>query len=201
MDTKTIVLHLAKATPKELGVMLHKINERVFADNEWNSYSVKAEYHIVINEIDTTLDQLYGMQIFGTLDMRLGNDVVPVSKAISNLNIAKGFFTNPPTINNLNEKELCHKIETDNNVNEKEDAKNESTPLPRKSDVQIISGTQGLADYLGCGKTLAFSIIKSKVLQEENIQYMVGKCWKFKRQGLDDYLKKNPQLIPKNRCK
>ena len=64
----------------------------------------------------------------------------------------------------------------------------------------VISGTQGLADYLGCSKSMAFSIIKSGVLKQESIQYMVGKCWKFNRKKLDEHLKKNPDMLSRIRC-
>lgn len=65
----------------------------------------------------------------------------------------------------------------------------------------VISGVQGLADYLGCGKSMAFSIIKDGVLKKEGIQYMVGKCWKFNRQKLDEHLKMHPEMLSRIRCK
>lgn len=65
----------------------------------------------------------------------------------------------------------------------------------------VISGTQGLADYLGCGKSMAFSIIKSGVLMQQGIQYMVGKSWKFNRGELDKYRREHPEVFAKIRCK
>ncbi|MBO7561329.1 MAG: helix-turn-helix domain-containing protein [Bacteroidales bacterium] len=67
--------------------------------------------------------------------------------------------------------------------------------------VKVISGTQGLADYLGCSKSMAFGIISRGVLKDIGIQYMVGKCWKFNREKLDKYLKEHPDLLANVRCK
>ena len=69
------------------------------------------------------------------------------------------------------------------------------------SGASVISGTQGLADFLGCSKSMAFAIIKSGTLKEQGIQYMVGKCWKFNRELLTTYLQSNPNLLSKIRCK
>ena len=69
------------------------------------------------------------------------------------------------------------------------------------NETPIISGTDSLAKYLGCSKSMAFSIIKNGVLKEQGIQYMVGKCWKFNRELLRTYLQSNPNLLSKIRCK
>lgn len=101
-------------------------------------------------------------------------------------------------------KDPCYETDANHNAcnkDKEEGIKTVKTTSPQKSDVQVISSIQGLADYLGCGKTLAASIVKSGVLMERGIQYMVGKCWKFNRQNLDEYLKENPQFLSKNRCK
>lgn len=66
--------------------------------------------------------------------------------------------------------------------------------------VKVISGTQGLADYLGCSKSMAFGIISKGVLKDIGVQYMVGKCWKFNREKLDKYLKEHPDLLANVRC-
>ena len=66
---------------------------------------------------------------------------------------------------------------------------------------RIISGTQGLADYLDCSKTMAFSIIREGKLLKEGIQYKVGNCWKFNREKLDKYIEENPTVFSKTRSK
>ncbi len=76
-----------------------------------------------------------------------------------------------------------------------------SAPQPQPEPSKILSGTQGLADYLGCSRTMAFSIIKSGILKDDTIQYMVGRCWKFNREKLDTYLAKNPDILGRIRCK
>lgn len=68
-------------------------------------------------------------------------------------------------------------------------------------DSPIISGTEGLAKFLGCGKSMAFSIIKNGILKEHGIQYMVGKSWKFNREKLERYITEHPELLATIRCK
>ena len=68
------------------------------------------------------------------------------------------------------------------------------------TDERVISGTEGLARFLGCSKSMAFSIIKSGVLKEAGIQYKVGNCWKFNAEGLSDFIKINPNLLANIRC-
>ena len=63
------------------------------------------------------------------------------------------------------------------------------------SAVRVISGTAGLAEFLGCGKTKAFAIIKGGVLKQAGIQYKVGKCWKFNAERLSVFLKQNPDFL------
>lgn len=75
------------------------------------------------------------------------------------------------------------------------------TPQPPAEPPKILSSTQGLADFLGCGRTMAFSIIKSGVLKKDAIQYKVGQCWKFNREKLEKYLADNPELLGRIRCK
>lgn len=65
----------------------------------------------------------------------------------------------------------------------------------RLSAVRVISGTEGLAKFLGCGKTKAFAIIDSGVLKKAGIQYKVGRCWKFNAERLSDFLKQNPDFL------
>lgn len=73
--------------------------------------------------------------------------------------------------------------------------KKEENNSPEKSCpvLKVVSGTQGLADFLGCGKTKAFEIIKSGVLKAEGIQYQVGKTWKFNAEKLEKYCLEHPE--------
>ena len=75
------------------------------------------------------------------------------------------------------------------------------TTQPPAEPPKVLSGTQELADYIGCSKTMAFSIIKSGVLKEDAIHYKVGRCWKFHRERLDKYLADNPEILGRIRCK
>ena len=74
-------------------------------------------------------------------------------------------------------------------------------PQPPAEPPKILSSTQGLADFLGCGRTMAFSIIKSGALKKDAIQYKVGQCWKFNREKLEKYLNDNPEILGRIRCK
>ena len=70
-----------------------------------------------------------------------------------------------------------------------------SQPNEKTIDAKVISGTQGLASFLGCGKTKAFEIIKSGVLKTTGIQYQVGRCWKFNAKKLTEYINNNPNFL------
>lgn len=74
-------------------------------------------------------------------------------------------------------------------------------PQPSAEPPKILSSTTGLANYLGCGRTMAFSIIKSGVLKKDAIQYKVGQCWKFNREKLDKFIADNPEILGRIRCK
>ena len=59
----------------------------------------------------------------------------------------------------------------------------------------IISGVQGLADYLGCCKGTAMKIVKSGILPAGKVQYKVGENWKFNRANLDEFMADNPEIL------
>lgn len=62
-------------------------------------------------------------------------------------------------------------------------------------DEKVVSSTEGLANFLGCGKTKAFEIIKSGALKDAGVQYRVGKCWKFNAEKLSKYLAEHPDFL------
>ena len=68
------------------------------------------------------------------------------------------------------------------------------------TDERVISGTEGLARFLGCSKSMAFSIIKNGILKEAGIQYKVGNCWKFNAEGLSNFIRIHPNLLANIRC-
>jgi transcription initiation factor TFIIIB Brf1 subunit/transcription initiation factor TFIIB len=75
----------------------------------------------------------------------------------------------------------------------------EATPEQQKPDT--ISGTKGLAKYLGCSPTMANAIIQDGILKRDKIQYRTGRIWKFNRVKLDEFLAKHPEALSKIRCK
>jgi hypothetical protein len=68
------------------------------------------------------------------------------------------------------------------------------------TDDRVISGTEGLARFLGCSKSMAFSVIKNGILKEAGLQYKVGNCWKFNAEGLKKFIKIHPNLLADIRC-
>lgn len=76
----------------------------------------------------------------------------------------------------------------DNRLNtEKRDAEIE--------DANIIKGVEGLAVFLGCGKTKAQEILNSNVLQEAGIAYRMGRGWRLKKEKLSSFMKDNPEIF------
>lgn len=69
-----------------------------------------------------------------------------------------------------------------------------------KADSRVISGTTGLSEFLGCGKSLAFAIIKDGVLIKNGIQYKVGNCWKFNAKKLEEFLEIHPDFLENIHC-
>jgi len=58
----------------------------------------------------------------------------------------------------------------------------------------VLSGTQELADFLGCSKSTAFKIIKSGVLDGKT-QYMTKGVWKFNVERLEKAVRENPKIF------
>lgn len=80
----------------------------------------------------------------------------------------------------------------------------ESSQEPRQNEIttpNVIKGVKGLAEYLNIGKTLAQSIINSKLLMENKAQYRAGRIWLFSKQKLDELLAKKPEILKNARIK
>lgn len=61
-----------------------------------------------------------------------------------------------------------------------------------KDSAYKIKGVEGLAKYLGCGKTKAQDIINSGKLQDAGVAINTGRGWRFNKEKLDAFLKENP---------
>lgn len=59
----------------------------------------------------------------------------------------------------------------------------------------IIKGVDGLAKFLGCGKTMAQKILNSKVLQKAGIAYRMGREWRLNKEELSSFMKDNPEVF------
>ena len=89
---------------------------------------------------------------------------------------------------------------TNNTRQKSSDCESTEKSTETSDNLKVISGTEGLAKYLGCGKSTAFSIIKNGILKDAGIQYKVGNCWKFNAKKLEEYLKAHPERLGKIRC-
>lgn len=80
---------------------------------------------------------------------------------------------------------------------QKEEVKTEEKEKNQKEtkEEKVIKGVQGLADYLKIGKTLAQSVINSKLLEKNKAQYRVGKAWNFDKNKIDELLEKYPEIL------
>ncbi len=65
----------------------------------------------------------------------------------------------------------------------------------KEEDANIIKGVEGLAKYLGCGKTKAQEILNSGVLKRLKIAYQTGNRWRVKKDKLDELLNNNPTAL------
>lgn len=65
----------------------------------------------------------------------------------------------------------------------------------QKAEVKVLSGTEALARFLGCGKSKAFEIISNGKLKDAGIQYKVGRTWKFNAEKLEKYLAEHPDFL------
>ena len=59
----------------------------------------------------------------------------------------------------------------------------------------LIKGVEGLAKFLGCGKTMAQKILNSKVLQKAGIAYRMGREWRLYKEELSSFMKDNPEVF------
>ena len=59
----------------------------------------------------------------------------------------------------------------------------------------IIKGVEGLAVFLGCGKTKAQEILNSNVLQEAGIAYRMGRGWRLNKEKLSSFMNDNPEIF------
>jgi hypothetical protein len=72
----------------------------------------------------------------------------------------------------------------------------ESKPTPIKDEPrELIKGISGLAEFLSCGTTKAQSIMNSGILQDRNIAYSAGNCWRFNKTLLAELLQEEPEIF------
>ena len=81
-----------------------------------------------------------------------------------------------------------------------ESTRPQPTSKVNDADERVISGTEGLARFLGCSKSMAFSVIKNGILKDAGLQYKVGNCWKFNAEGLKEFIRIHPDFLANIRC-
>lgn len=59
----------------------------------------------------------------------------------------------------------------------------------------IIKGVKGLAKFLGCCTNTAQNILNKGILQKNGLARMTGRAWRFKKEELADFIKKNPKIF------
>lgn len=185
-----IIDMLVLATPMELGVLVDRINRKVFSESNSNDIAVRATYAPLIEAIDMAIAENTQYLSFGHENMKScksdGSYVYNVRQAIANLKVAKEVFSNPTKPSqeqvDVGEQEKVEEIEKISTSN--------STELE-----EVIKGVKGLAKYLCVGINLAQAVIKSKLLEENGAQYNAGHRWFFNREKLDRLLAKKPELL------
>ena len=192
MNNRDIINILLVATPTELAELLDNINLDTFTKNKWRLVAVKASYASLIAIINDEISNCntylsYGNLTMDYMDCTTGESFsYDLKQAITNLNIAKEYFQNPPTL------EKCTEVDEQPLTTSKEEVvrKNEIST----TDQNLIKGVKGLANFLGCGVTYAQAVINSKVLMKDGIQYKCG-GWLFNKSKLEKLMKENPELL------
>ena len=104
MKNRDIINKLLVATPIELAELLDNINLGTFAKNKWRLIAVRASYASLIAIINDEISNCntylsYGNLTMDYMDCTTGESFsYDLKQAITNLNLAKEYFQNPPIL-------------------------------------------------------------------------------------------------------
>lgn len=192
MKNRDIINKLLVATPIELAELLDNINLGTFAKNKWRLIAIRASYASLIAIINDEISNCntylsYGNLTMDYMDCTTGESFsYDLKQAITNLNLAKEYFQNPPIL------EKSTEVVEQPLITPKEEIV--KTNEISATDQNLIKGVKGLAKFLGCGITYAQAVINSKVLMQDGIQYKCG-GWLFNKSKLEKLMKENPELL------
>lgn len=199
MNIKSIVYQILVASAKELGVLVDEVNREVYADNDYNSISVKASYSTLLEWIDRYIADNNQYLAYGNEIMELEDTGVcftyNVRRALLNLKIVREAFINPVVITRpVQELKDAVVAESKPEFDAGTKEQSQTTPTPNVEE-NIIRGVKGLAKYLNRGTTLTQAIINSRLLEHNGAQYRAGKGWNFNKKKIDELLKESPNLL------
>lgn len=106
MEIKSIIHKLLTAPHSELADVVDKINSETFAENVWSVAKVKVDYAVLIERIDKEIAECRTYLMFGNETMKYHDCddrkvfTFDIRQALTNLQIAKDVFSNPPIIPN-----------------------------------------------------------------------------------------------------
>lgn len=197
MNIKSIVYQILVASPKELGVLVDEVNKKVYADNDYNTISVKATYSTLLEWIDSYIAENNQYLAYGNEIMELADTGVcftyNVRQALSNLKIVREAFSNPIVITPP-VQELTNAIVAESKPELETKEQHPTTPISNVEE-NVIKGVAGLAKYLNRGISLTQAIINSRLLERNGAQYRIGDGWNFNKKKIDELLKETPNLL------
>ena len=185
---------------------------------ELNRYSasldkMRIEFIEAILHLNTSMQEVYLKELedrqekinkFGYASIPTNNILALIQNGIVSESMLSGHLLHTEQLKNIRKAIATikgiksEKVETE--IKEPQPKEETTTGEKVQNLPRVISGTDGLKDYLGCSHNKAFDIIKSRILPKD-VQYKTGNVWKFNRTKLDKFISENPEILGKVRAK